>query len=346
MTTVIKVGGSSQSTFDNIQRIVDQSRELDDNLVYAISAQGKTTDRIDEAIERAKRGERTEPEYVFQELESMYGTLQLEGYEVPLRDGIYQRFSNLPQEAKNKRKNGFGEPISNLDDPSYSAFLHLSGERLAAAAFAHILEINGIKSTWIDFHSTSFPLVVSGDYRNARIDLEESRKKASWLTSGNGHKPIVLPAYGGVEVENPEGMPRFKTLGRGGSDTAAFGYLYAFEGNALWILTDVNGILTANFEGGVTVPELNLAEAKDSGTLGAKLPGRRSLHGAEQYFREGAAPSIFLAHGQDINGPKTSIVYKTTERVPVKLVAGRDVVQYVLEGDLRGLHNKLEESGM
>ncbi len=329
MTSVVKIGGSSLATLDSTLQIMKQLRDLDEDLVITVSAQGKTTDRIAHAIESARNGRRIEPEEVFTEFEAMYTGLPKGNYLRGLRDSVFGEFGKILAKGREE-----------LDSPSQTAYLHLCGERLSAALFASIMSGNGNNSEFIDFFSHTFPLVVKGDYHNARIDFDETRKRA-YLQEIN-RRSIILPGYGGIDKEG-----RAKTLGRGGSDTTAFGYLYAFQGNSLWMLTDVDGILeNANIDGSRTVESIDLAEAKDGATLGAKLPGRRALEGAEKYFKEGARPEIFVAHSQDMDGPKTRIVYKTEEKMPVKFVAGRDIVLYELEGNLRGLHNKLEESGI
>ena len=99
-------------------------------------------------------------------------------------------------------------------------------------------------------------------------------------------------------------------------------------------------------ENGRTVPVIDVEEAKDAASLGAKLPGRRSLRGLEKYHEEGKDPEVYIAHSQDFNGTRTRIVRDSEEKVPVKLVAGRDVAIYELDGDIRGLQNTLAGSGV
>jgi len=307
--------------------------------VLTVSAQGKTTDRIVKAIESAKNREPVpEPEEIFQEFENLgidSGDARITG----IRDSVYGTFEALRVQNPSK--------VKALENPGHTAFLHLCGERLAALGVYVISEAAGNKSYWADLTS-DFPLAVKGDYHASRIDLEESRKRSQQLLMSVRNGILILPGYGGLEFDRkgPNGIFRMKTLGRGGSDTAAFGYLYAFQGNRLLILTDVYGILDADVSMGKTVPLLDIEEAKDSADLGAKLPGSIALEGLEKYYSDGGNPEVYIVHSQDFDGPKTRIVRETEETVPVKLVAGRSAVIYKFRGDIRGLQNVLDASGV
>lgn len=323
MTSIVKVGGKSCETSGRLERLARLFGEWDGSVVAVVSAQGRTTDRIEDAIKKVSEGKaQLQPEQVFEEFENIYRHLNdknLSG----LRDAAYSDMRRIKTEK--------------LDDPAYTAFLHLYGERLSAGALSSFLSANGIHSKWIDFTYDEFPLAVKGDYHAGRIDFNASRKKASGI---EGHeKVIVLPGYGGVDRK------QLKTLGRGGSDTAAFGCLYAFGGKDLWILTNVNGILEVDGKG-KTVNEIDVEEAMDAAALGAKLPGSRALEGAAKCFGEGLNPEIYIANSRDISGPRTKVVHRTADMSPVKLVAGRDVSSYEMKGDVRGVQKALDQTGI
>lgn len=340
MTTVLKAGGSSVADEAKIRRILEQSQGLDDLIVLVVSAQGETTERIIQAIMSAQNGESVpEPGEVFQEFENL-GVDNRDARAIGIRDSIYGEFQALRRKNRDK--------IRALEDPSHTAFLHLCGERLAALG-VYLVSRRMNNSFWIDLLDERFPLAVRGDYHAARVDLEESRKRAQRLLSSGQKGVLILPGYGGSGLDERRavrGLYRMKTLGRGGSDIAAFGDLYAFQGDRLLILTDVHGILDADVSTGKTVPVLDIEEAKDSADLGAKLPGSIALEGLEKYYSDGGNPEVYIAHSQDFDGTKTRIVRETEEKVPVKLAAGRDVVVYNFRGDIRGLQNVLDASGI
>ncbi|MBI2579702.1 MAG: aspartate kinase [Candidatus Aenigmarchaeota archaeon] len=335
MTDIVKCGGGTLDSMEKIQRIIDQWGIFDDNVVFIASANGGTTNRIKDAIRHAENGGSVDPEAVFEGFEHIYRLLPSRSR--PLldsrRDSIYNEFRRMPQNMP---------PRSDRNNHrSYTACRHLEGETLSAALFDGILRESGHDSEFVDLRQS--PLAVSGDCHNARIDLSESRKKASAMREKNSHRIIVLPGYGGVDRDTGA----LKTLGRNGSDTAASGYLYSFGADRMWMITNVRGILTINDEHvGETVPQLDTDETKDAAVLAAKLPGRRAVHGIERYFIEGGMPEIYVTRWDNIGGPKTRIVYQEGQKTPVKLVAGRDMILYLIEGDIKGLQNMLYDSGM
>ncbi len=330
MVTVMKAGGSSVADRDKIAEIIEQARGFDGPVVLTVSAQGKTTKRIENAIAGAKKGERVPPpDEIFQEFERT--GVRTSKVAAGIRDAAYGGIHALENRTGTE-----------LDDPSYIAVLHLCGERLSAIAVHDIARQCGVDASLIDFVSDDFPLVVKGYHLGATIDTAESRRKARQLMQANRSRLLVLPGYGGLD-KSTKGM---KTLGRGGSDTAAFGYLYAVMGNRLYILTDVPGILTAAVDDGKTVPVLDVEEAKDAASLGAKLPGRRSLKPLEIAYAEGMNPYILITSSQNLAGPGTRIVKETDEKVPVKLVAGRNVVVYQVSGGIKGLQGVFDGSGV
>lgn len=321
MTQIVKIGGKSGATLEKNQRIIEQIRHFDEPTVVVVSANGGATDRIQGFLE----GKTIGPEQIFQEFEMMYKSLETRhtrnGHLTHLRDLTYDEFERAPKDT---------------------AALHMSGERLAAALFDAMLDENGVSSEFVDFVDEGFPVKVSGDDHNARIDYDASREAASAFMKKNGSRFIVLPGYGGLDVKSR----KFKTLGRGGSDTSAMGNMYAFSASGLWMLTDVPGILRyAGLKDRAgeddVVGCLGMDEIEDAASLGVKLPGRKAVEGIEKYFGEGASPQIYITRDADISGPRTAIVRKDGKKEPVKLVGGRNIIFYKIKGDIRGLHNVL-----
>ncbi len=328
MTSIVKIGGKSGATLEKNQRIIEQIRDFDDDVVVVVSANGGATDRIRDSLEGTKS---MEPDEIFREFEEMHESIRTRhtknGQLTALRKAIYSEFERIQ-----------------TGSPRNTAALHMSGERLAATLFDAMLDENGIDSEFVDFTYEDFPLIVRGDSHNARIDFDASREAASGLKR---HRFTVLPGYGGYDRKRKE----LKTLGRGGSDTSAMGNMYAFQAGSLWVLSDVPGILRyAGLKGSGeeqdVVSCLDINETKDAASLGAKLPGRKAVEGAEMCYKEGARPLIYVTMDADISGHKTRIVPHDEKRETVKLVAGRDIILYEIDGDIRGLQNVLIERGI
>lgn len=324
MRTVIKAGGSSLKDVAGVRTLIGQAREIAGDRLVVVSAQGKETDRIIDAIQKSGNGGKPpKPEEIFREFESM-GIPS--SYHRGVRDSIYMAFGNAAN-------------LSILPESQRTGFYHMAGERLSAVAAEFVANQEGIDAAMVDFMDEDFPLVVRGHYLNASPDYGASRVNAQTLLEKHNGRMIIVPGYGGIDYRSRS----MKALGRGGSDTAAFAYLYAFNADELYILTDVNGILDGNVEGGKTVPELDIDEVKDAATLGAKLPGRKAVQGLELCYAENSHPGVYIA--RDVHGERTSIK-KETEKCPARLVAGREVAAFHVAGKLAGMEDALRKHGI
>ncbi len=222
------------------------------------------------------------------------------------------------------------------------AELNLYPEQLQAALVSHVYSESGLDSICINFDSEKFPLSVEGHFLNGTVNLEETRKNCEKFTGEKG-KILVLPGYGGLDEKIR------KTLGRGGSDTAAFAYGYGFGAEEIWLMTDVEGIKRAilNGDGTETVHELSVDEAADGAFYGAKLPSRDSLEPLVAMFSEGLSPEVYIAHHKNVQGEKTKIVGETQDREIAKFIGGRgNVILYRISGEIVPLLGELDVNGV
>jgi|SRR3989344_443460 len=342
MTTIIKAGGSSVATperlvggyvnGEHVTGIFPQLNEIRDRIIFITSAQGNTTDKIEGAIKKALLGERIPDVAEIFERSADFG-LQYGLASQGIRHSIFADFERLQAKDSNAMKLA--------SDPYYRALLHMAGERIAAIDCYEMLRQFGSNAILVDVLDDKFPLSVTGDPMNASIDFARSKRRtAETLRNTKGN--IVIPGYGGMNMTKK----RMSPLGRGGSDTAAFGYLYAADGDFIYILTDVPGIMAAPVTGAPTVNVLDIRHTKDAAALGAKLPSRRSVRGLELCYAEGRNPYVYITHAQNMHGPGTQITNETTNGSPVKLVGGRDVSMYILEGEISGVEDTLRLNGV
>ncbi|MDI6806347.1 MAG: aspartate kinase [Candidatus Aenigmarchaeota archaeon] len=325
-STVLKFGGTSVETIEKIEQIAKQIKDnfSEEKLFVVVSAMGNTTDRIEGAIKNAK--EKLEnPEDVYREFELAYQhhtNTHIQNF----RDSIYQSFHNTLRKVAEGNK-------ADVDR------LHVTGERLSALLFHTVLNNYGIDSQFIDFWNPSFPLAVEGSFSNATLNLSKSMTRAKKLKNSPPHV-TVFPGYGGMDGNF------VKTLGRGGSDTAAFGYAYAFGADSIIIGTDVDGLKSANVESAEIVKEVDIKEASAIAFLGAKFPSDVALTPLEAMYDKGLNPYVCVANSQNLLETGTRIVKETSDRRPVKVIAGRNIATYVLEGDLSTLVSDLYKSGI
>ncbi len=106
----------------------------------------------------------------------------------------------------------------NISDRADRAEIISMGERVSARIMVAALRANGIEAVLVDPQSDLWPIHSFGDYLNADVDMEKTRKDVQEKIMPllkEGKVPVVCGFIG----VNEEG--RIQTLGRGGSDTTA-----------------------------------------------------------------------------------------------------------------------------
>lgn len=142
-----------------------------------------------------------------------------------------------------------------------------AGERVSMSLLAMVLEELGVPA--ISFTGSQSGIVTTGDHTNARIIGVKAHRIREALALG---KVVIVAGFQGVS-ESKE----VTTLGRGGSDTTAVAIAAELGAEACEILTDVDGIFTADPR---VVPKAQLIEscsydeALELSSRGAKLQSR------------------------------------------------------------------------
>lgn len=223
----------------------------------------------------------------------------------------------------------------NVKSPELEDAILAIGERAAAKYMSNLLSRLSPVVRLVDFDHT-FPLIATGSYGAGVPDLRASAKKTK---SFKQKKIYVLPGFAGVA---PNG--NVMTLGRGGSDPAAFSYGYLFNADRIYLYTDVPGILQAPLSGAEVVPELSIEEAAMAAFLGAKLPYEQAMLPLQEMFDAGKEPEVRIRDCN--NSPGTLITKEGRDGKVVKLVASREGLYYIVTGkDASQVPHALEESG-
>jgi len=203
------------------------------------------------------------------------------------------------------------------------------GESYSSQIFASFLTSKKMKAKVKNFDEPLYPVVSYGEFGNARIDLERTRKycERSILRDLEMVDCVVMPGIGGVS--HRDGRIRVR---RGASDYVATSLGYGVHADRLWILSDVHGIQAADsriIKEAPILPHLTVDELLDAGALGAKNTNTVFFLPLTKYCPK----ETYFAKYDDLAGGKTRIVEKAAEEgPPVKLVAGREVILYIAEG--------------
>jgi aspartate kinase len=117
------------------------------------------------------------------------------------------------------------------------------GERTSARLFAAALKAQEIDVRYFDPSDPDWPIITDDNFGNANPLIEEciqATKRTILPMLEEGTVPVV-PGFIGRTLKG-----KVTTLGRGGSDVTAFVLARAISAKEVVIVTDVNGIMTAD----------------------------------------------------------------------------------------------------
>jgi len=117
------------------------------------------------------------------------------------------------------------------------------GERTSIRIFSVALKAQGIDSRYFDPLDQDWPIITDDNFTDANPILEKCREKIRQNVLPLAEKGTV-PVIAGFVGRTPD--DRTTTLGRGGSDTTAFILAEALEADELILVTDAEGIMSAD----------------------------------------------------------------------------------------------------
>ncbi len=201
--------------------------------------------------------------------------------------------------------------------------LMTAGERVSMALLAMALEEGGVSA--ISFTGSQGGILTTSDHNEARIVEIRCLRIQQELNRG---RVVILAGFQGVSREK-----EVTTLGRGGSDTSAIALAAALGAHRCDILTDVDGLFSADPRLVATarlLPQLSYNVALELASLGAKMHPR-SLEVARRF-----KVPVRIASSANQNCEGTSLVDQaqgeTMENTVVKGIATKDGFTYFLVG--------------
>jgi aspartate kinase len=191
-----------------------------------------------------------------------------------------------------------------------------TGERVSMSLLSMVLQEMGVPA--ISFTGSQSGIVTTNEHTNARIIDIRAHRIREELALG---KVVIIAGFQGVS-ENKE----VTTLGRGGSDTTAVALAAELGAESCEILTDVDGIFTADprvVPSARLIPACSYDEALELANRGAKLQSR-SVEVAKRF-----QVPVRVARASDASGAGTVISSqpaprKNLERSVICGVATRD----------------------
>ena len=260
---VLKFGGSSVASSENIQKVLAIVKEESKNqkIAVVVSAFGKTTNAL---IEGANLAAHKNEDYkdILKKLEEHH--LNVVKDLIPVKNQktvtsyIQQLLTNLETIYK-------GCYLLQELTPKTLAKISSFGELLSSYIIA-----NAANSSFeTDYKDSRELLVASDNYLGAIVNFDETNKNLKAYFNGKNKQVTLLP---GFVARTPKG--KTTTLGRGGSDYTAAIIAAAINAEELQIWTDVSGMFTANpsvVKQAFPIPHISYHEAMELSHFGAKV---------------------------------------------------------------------------
>ncbi|MGQ9507574.1 MAG: aspartate kinase [Candidatus Bathycorpusculaceae bacterium] len=159
------------------------------------------------------------------------------------------------------------------------------GERTSSRLFTAVLKAQGVHAMFIDPTDDDWPIITDNVFNNANPLQHECIQKIRDRLDPLLNKNIVpvIPGFIGKTMQG-----EVTTLGRGGSDTTAFLVAKAIEANEVILVTDVNGIMTADpklFPNAKRIKEIDVNKLMNLCDFGHKFLHRKALKLMDKSFK-------------------------------------------------------------
>lgn len=254
---VLKFGGTSVGSAQNISRVKAIVEGIDEQVVVVVSAVGGVTDRLIQAAKLAAEGNRE----CFERLDSIIETHRLivsELFDASKAPHVMQLIDAEIDELKSILKGVY--LIKELSKKSLESISGI-GERLSSKIIAQYIP----DTQWFDSRQY---IKTNYEYGRSQVDQEITQQLLAEVKPQLG-KRCLFPGFISSNRKNEN-----TTLGRGGSDYTAAILAAAFDSSILEIWTDVDGFMTADprvISRAYCIDKLSYAEAMELSHFGAKV---------------------------------------------------------------------------
>jgi len=261
---VLKFGGSSVATSENINKVISIVKEsfYKNNVAVVVSALGGVTDLLLEAGFLACQGN-VEYKNPLNKIEVRHIQLVRELIPVNAQSSVLGEVKKKLNKLESIIEGVF---LINELSAKTSDKIVSYGELLSSFIIAEALKNNGLDSI---LKNTQDLIVTNEDFSNASVKFRQTNFKIAKFFEKNSHKIVMLPGFV-AKTEQGE----ISTLGRGGSDYTAAIIAAATNASILEIWTDVSGMYTANpkfVRQAIPINHISYQEAMELSHFGAKV---------------------------------------------------------------------------
>jgi aspartate kinase len=191
------------------------------------------------------------------------------------------------------------------------------GERTSIRIIAAALKAQGVNSCYVDPHDQEWPIITDNSFSDANPILNTCYERAKQNVLPIVEKGIIPVIAGFVGRTNDN---RVTTLGRGGSDTTAFILAKALDADELIIVTDAEGIMSADPK--VIYKPKRLPEIDVSTLVGLADSGTKFIHRKALRYKDAAVKVRVIKHSHgDLNAKGTLITGALSNDLTVELTS-------------------------
>jgi aspartokinase/homoserine dehydrogenase 1 len=261
---VIKFGGSSVASAENINKVVDivKTKEGAGKIVMVVSALGGITDLLLQCAHLAATGHEAYKN-ILQEIEVRHLTTVKELVPVTQQSSVLSSVKKMCNEIEDICNGIFllGELSERTKDKIVSY-----GELLSSQIIAAKLKVTGLDVMWKDSREL---IQTDSSFGAALVDFAKTNALVKdYFTTATANL-FILPGFISTDAKGTT-----TTLGRGGSDYTAAIIAGAVDASVLEIWTDVSGMMTADpriVTNIKLIPKISYQEAMELSHFGAKV---------------------------------------------------------------------------
>jgi aspartate kinase len=202
------------------------------------------------------------------------------------------------------------------------------GERTSIRIIAAALKAQGVNSRYVDPHDPEWPIITDDVFSDANPILDRCYDRARQNVLPLVEKGVV-PVIAGFVGRTEDN--KLTTLGRGGSDTTAFILAKALEVDELIMVTDAEGIMSADpklIGNSQRLPEIDVNTLVGLADSGTKFIHRKALRYKDSSVK---VKVIKHAHG-DLNAEGTLIKGALSTELDVALANPSPAISITVVG--------------
>ena len=227
--------------------------------------------------------------------------------------------------------------VGNVNDRDYADIVSM-GERTSARIFSAALKAHGVAACYLDPYDPDWPIITDDNFNNANPLLEESLERVRKVVTELFKKGFV-PVIPGFIGKTKNG--RVTTLGRGGSDTTAFIVAHALNADQVILVTDVEGIMTADPKLIRNAEKLDIIDVER--LIGLTDTGKKFIHRkALRYKPPHIDVKIISNKSESLEAEGTVITGGTPREITTSLVEYPSMAVTIVGKGLSRSHNVLK----